>query len=314
MLNIPITDNFAIRVNGGYVERAGFIDQPAVYVRGADGAPVLSNGSTDPFDDAANFFVGQPVYKSLDDVNDGDTASARIAASWALTEGLEANLSYHYQTDNVNGTQMNSYALYGDDSLKNAALIKEPFERDVDILAADIDFDMGFASFSATASTYESEGNGDRDLTGFYEQFSFYESYYGTSPRPLVEDISSFDDSGDVYEARLVSQGDNMFDWVVGTFYMEQDTKLSARQNFKGYDDYANSCFIVTDTFGDAPCGYGTLFGIEEMNGPVTIVKDEAYLNDQKNEFTDLAFYGELTWHLTENWQRTGGARVYEQE
>lgn len=314
MLNIPISDTLAMRVNGGYVDSAGFIDQPGLYVRNADGSPALDNGSTDPIGESANFFAGQPVYKSEDGTNSADTTSARIALTWVPTDLLEVNLSYHYQTDNVDGTQMNSYAMYGDNSLKNASLIEEPFERDVDILALDVDFDMGFASFSGSASTYESEGNGSRDLTGFYELFSFYESYYGTSPRPLIEDISDFDDQGNVFEARLVSQGDNTLDWVVGAFYMDQDTKLSARQYYRGYDDYANSCFIETDSFGGAPCGFGTLFGIEETNGPVTIVKDQAYLTDQKNNFTDLAFFGELTWNITDRWQVTGGARYYDQE
>ena len=316
MLNVPITDTLAMRINGGYVDTAGFIDQPNLYVLNPDGSPALDNGSTDPFGDSANFFAGQPVYRSKDGVNNGDTTSARIAFSWVPTDALDVNLSYHYQTDNVDGTQMNSYAMYGDDSFKNDSVIEEPFERDVDILALDVGFDMGFASFSASASTYESEGNGSRDLTGFYVNgLDFYESVYGTSPRPLVEDISRFDDQGDVFEARLVSQGDNTLDWVVGAFYMEQDIKLSANQYFRGYDDYANACFIETDfQFGGAPCGFGTLFGIEETNGPITIVKDEAYLTDQKNTFEDLAFFGELTWNITDRWQVTGGARYYDQE
>lgn len=315
ILNVPITDTLAMRINGGYVDTAGFIDQPNLYVRNPDGSPTLDNGSTDPFGDSANFFAGQPVYKGKDGVNSGDTTSARIAFSWIPTDSLDVNLSYHYQSDNVDGTQMNSYAQYGDDSFKNASVIEEPFERDVDILALDVGFDMGFASFSGSASTYESEGNGSRDLTGFYENgLSFYESYYGTSPRPLVEDISRFDDQGDVFEARLVSQGDNTLDWVVGAFYMDQDTEQSANQFFRGYDDYANSCFIETGTFGNAPCGYGTLWGLEETNGPITIVKDEAYLTEQKNNFTDLAFFGELTWNITDRWQVTGGARYYDQE
>ena len=191
MLNIPITDTLAMRVNGGYVETAGFIDQPRRYVRNADGSPTLDNGSTDPFGDSANFFAGQPVYQSKDGVNDGDIASGRIALSWAPTDRFQADLSYHYQADNVNGTQMTSPALYGDDDLKNGTLIEEPFERDVDVLSLDVDFDMGFASFSASASTYESDGNGSRDMTGFYEQFSFYESYYGTSPRHWLKIFQS---------------------------------------------------------------------------------------------------------------------------
>jgi iron complex outermembrane recepter protein len=314
MLNIPLGDSFGVRVNAGYADYAGFIDQPSRYLRRADGSPELDNGSVDPIDDSANFFAGQPVYGSFDGVNDAETTSARIAASWAPSDRFEANLSYHYQTDDAGGTQMNSWDLYGKDSLKNAALIEEPFERDVDILALDMDFDMGFASFTASASTYQSEGEGSRDLTGFYEQFSFWESYYGTSPRPLIEDVSSFDDQGDVLEMRLVSQGDNTFDWVVGAFYMEQDTDLSVRQFYYGYHDYSTSCFIETDTFGGAPCGLGTLYELEETNGPVTIVKDEAYLTVQENEFTDLAFFGELTWNITDRWQVTGGARYYDQE
>lgn len=314
MLNIPVSDTFALRLNAGYVDYAGFIDQPRRYVRRADGSPDLDNGATDPSGDSANFFVGQPVYESEDGVNDSETTSARIAASWTPSDRFEANLSYHYQDDEVGGNQMNSYATFGEDSLENAALIEEPFEREVDVLALDVDFDMGFASFSASASTYQSEGEGSRDLTGFYEQFSFYESYYGTSPRPLIEDKSSFDDQGDVFEARLVSQGDGAIDWLAGVFYMDQEVDLGVRQSYFGYDDYANSCFIETGTFGGAPCGFGTLYGFEETNGPVPIIKDEAYLVLANNEFTDLGVFGEITWHITDRWQVTGGVRYYDQE
>jgi outer membrane receptor protein involved in Fe transport len=314
MLNIPVTDTFALRVNAGVIDYAGYVDQPNRYVRNSDGSPTLDNGSTDPFGDSANFFAGQPVFKKFDGVNDVETTSARLAATWAPSDRFTANLNYNYQKDETGGLQMNSYKTYGKDSLKNATLIEEPFDRDVDVLALDVDFDMGFASFTASASTYQSEGEGSRDLTGFYEQFSFWESYYGTSPRPLIEDISTFDDQGDVFEARLVSQGDNTLDWVVGAYYMDQDTDLSVRQFYYGYDDYANSCFIETDSFGGAPCGFGTLFGIEEFNGPVPITKDEVYLVLQENEFTDRAVFGELTWNITDAWQITGGARYYDQD
>ena len=315
MLNIPLGDTFAVRFNGGYQDFAGYIDQPMRYVRRADGSPELDNGSTDPFGDSANFFAGQPVFESAEGVNDAETTSARLAATWAPSDRFEANLNYHYQDDETGGNPMNSYAVYGEDSLKNAALIEEPFEREVDVLALDMDFDMGFASFTASASTYQSEGHGSKDLTGFYEQFSFWESYYGTSPRPLVEDQSAFDDQGDVVEVRLVSQGDNALDWVVGGFYMQQDTDLEVRQFYYGYDDYANACFIETDfQIGGAPCGFGTLYGLQDFNGPVPITKDEAYLVLQENEFTDRALFGELTWHITDAWQITGGVRYYDQD
>lgn len=313
MLNIPLTDDLAIRLNGGWVDNAGFIDQSMRYVRNNDGTPVLDNGSTDPFGDAANFYAGQPVFESIEGANTSETTSARIALKWAPSATSEINMSYHQQSDESGGLQMISPATYGD-SLQNAALIAEPFERDVDILSIDGEFDMGFASFTASASSYTSEGSGQRDLTGFYELFGFYESYYGTSPRPLIEDTSSFDEQADVFELRLVSQGNSTIEWVVGAYFMEQDTSLSVFQDFPGYDDYANACFAATGTFGGAPCGFGTLWGVFETNGPVNVVKDEAYFVDQRNSFTDTAIFGEVTWNVSDELKLTAGFRSYDQE
>ena len=44
------------------------------------------------------------------------------------------------------------------------------------------------------------------------------------------------------------------------------------------------------------------------------MIKDEAYLVLANNEFTDLGLFGEITWHITDRWQVTGGARFYDQE
>ncbi len=314
LLNVPVSDSFAVRLNLGYVDAAGFIDQEAVYSRNADGTPILDNGSSDPFGDSDNFFTGQPVFESLEGANTAEIQNARLSATWIVSEALELSASYHQQSDEVGGTQMISHERFGKESLSNATLIEEPFERDVEVAALDMDFDMGFASFSASASSYHSEGEGSRDLTGFYEQFGFYESYYGTSPRPLIEDVSTFDDEGTVFEARMTSNSESNFEWIVGAFHFQQDLDLAVVQSFHGYDDYANACFITTGTFGGVPCGFGTLYGLEETNGAVPIVKDEAYLSVQSSEFEDSALFGELSYHLSEAWQVTAGFRVFEQE
>jgi len=41
---------------------------------------------------------------------------------------------------------------------------------------------------------------------------------------------------------------------------------------------------------------------------------DVAFLYDYNSKFTDLAAYGELTWHASDAWQFTVGARVFHQE
>ncbi len=40
MLNLPLNDTFALRLNAGYTDEAGFIDQPNLYVLSAVGEPV----------------------------------------------------------------------------------------------------------------------------------------------------------------------------------------------------------------------------------------------------------------------------------
>ena len=316
ILNIPFSDTFAARMAVGYEENAGFIDKPAQYVVRADGSPELDTGATDPVGDSANFFAGQPVFESVEDVNDSDSTSARAALRWMPTDRFEANLTFQTQEDNSGGTQMNSWDMFGKDSMQNATLIEEPFTRDVDVLALDGQFDMAFATFTASVSDYKSEGTGRRDLTGNYETFSFYVSYYGTSPRPLIEDNSTFSDEGTVIEARLASSGDSSgsFDWVIGVFSYEQDTVFKTEQYYRGYDDYSVSCFIETGTFGGAPCGFGTLFGIEPTNGPVEVTKDFAYVSNQDNKFEDRAVFGEVTWHITDRFQITGGFRSFDQD
>jgi len=46
MLNLPIAESLALRLNAGYTEEAGFINQPQLYVLGSTGAPAPRNPAT----------------------------------------------------------------------------------------------------------------------------------------------------------------------------------------------------------------------------------------------------------------------------
>ena len=314
--NLPLGDRFAFRISAGYVDAAGYVDQPRINVRRPDGSPELDNGSTDPVADSANFFAGGPVYESAKNTNDLEITNVRISGRWQPSDTVDITLSHHLQNDKDEGIAAISPDIFGDSSLKNAARVLEPYERDVTLTSIDGDFDMGFATFTASVSTYESEGSGRKDFTGLYEAFPFYVSYYGTTPRPLVDNVSAFEDEGTVIEARLASNpGEaSRFDWIVGGFFLDQDFNSSTTDTFFGYHDYSTSCFIETGTFGDAPCGFGSLYGVEQFNGPVAIVKDVDYYIAQDSNFEDLAFFGEVTIHATEQWQITGGARYIDQK
>ena len=316
VFNMPAGDQFAIRVSAGYVDMAGYIDQPKINVRRPDGSPELDNGATDPVGDSANFYAGGPVFESAKNTNDFEITNVRISGRWQPSDRIDITLSHHFQNDKDSGIAAISPDIFGDDSLESAARIHEPYERDVSVTAIEGDFDMGFATFTASVSNYDSEGSGLKDFTGLYQAFPFFVSYYGTSPRPLVDNISAFKDEGTVIEARLASNpaDTSSFDWIVGGFFLDQDFNSSTTDRYLGYHDYSTACFIETDTFGDAPCGFGTLYGLEEFNGPVAIVKDVDYYIAQDSNFEDLALFGEVTFHATEQWQITGGARYIDQK
>jgi outer membrane receptor protein involved in Fe transport len=94
MLNLPLSDTFAVRLNASWTDDAGFINQPNLYVLDASGAPV----SAQP----GNLFSPPEKY-SKDGVNAYQYRTARVAALWKPTDELKAQLSYYYQTSVADG-------------------------------------------------------------------------------------------------------------------------------------------------------------------------------------------------------------------
>jgi hypothetical protein len=96
---------------------------------------------------------------------------------------------------------------------------------------------MGFATFTSTTSVYDHEGVGESDNGGLWASggqvdpdnsndwnFLFYG---GAWPRPIQRAERGYTDEVLTQEFRLVSNtGDSKFDWIVGAFYMDQDTNV----------------------------------------------------------------------------------------
>ena len=122
-------------------------------------------------------------------------------------------------------------------------------------------------------------------------------------------------------------------------FYMDQDTETSDNQSFPGYQDWADACGAANPDEATAgptmtyACGAGTTLGsfmspyanrAFYTSGPqahpnadaagIDVVKDEIFVSNAVSNFTDKAIFGELTWHVTEEWQVTGGFRSFKQE
>lgn len=304
ILNLPLGDRFAIRINAGYERTAGFIDQPKLYVLDSNRQPVLAT--------PGNILNSLPVFTSAKDTNAYETWAVRGSALWQPTDEISLRIDYNHQESRADGRPTITPDIYGHD-LKSAAYTREQLRDNVDIISLSGDADLGFAKLSSTTSYSDHDAYETNDNTRFFQHFSFYTPYYGSGPRPLIDSRSPYSDRNFTQEVRLASKGGGQFDWVVGGYYSKETTEPQIQAYYPGYTDYYNACKPIYGS-GSSQCGYGPYPGpLTSLNG-IPVLKDLAFLSDVKQEFQDIAAFAEITWHPTDKLQLTGGARYFEQK
>jgi len=316
LFNLPLNSNFAVRGNVGRVDNAGFIDSPNLYQVDRDGAPILADPS-DPVNSSG-------VFHSETDINDEDIVNGRLSLLWDVSDKTSVTLSYHMQRDEVGGRQGDNEALAEYDS---GTVSEEPFERDVDLYSLDVESDLGFATMTVAMAHTEVQGDMLQDSSGNYgvdgslgfalnfpgyfgSGVDLYTEYYGNNPRYLVSSRRTWEDKIDSMEVRLVSNTDGAYDWLLGVNYLKQKSDFRQADSNLGRNDYVaavnNAGAILIGLDGSPAVGPGFFTD--------TTPNDLVYFFDNKTEFTDKAVYGELTYHISEAWQVTGGFRYFDQK
>ncbi len=345
MLNVPLSQTLAIRVNAGYTYEAGFINQPNLYLLDSSGVPV-STQSGDLF--------SPPAIYSKEHTNDYEYRSARVSALWRPNDDFHGQLSYYYQLGTAGGfpyvavgdaaytqpiaaanlpagdftnppalTQLYPATLpAGVGRLSNADNGPDTTRDKVDLAALTLEYDMGFATLTSASSWEHHVNQSLVDETGEYLNFSFSQDLYGQNPRTYIVGHESLDDKAWAQELRLASKSGGTFDWLVGLFYRDETTNIVENDHYPGYLAYYNACqAIFGQSIGDgvtpSQCGIGETAYVP---GPIQyaapglpIILDDVYVNAFETKFKDLAAFGELTAHLTSRWSITGGARVFKQ-
>ncbi len=283
MLNFPVGDNFAIRIVGGRMDYAGLTDYVNVYELDQNGVPLAPDGP----------LAATSVVKSVKDADFVTVNHARISALFEPTDNFSALLSYQTQSDNIGGRRQptrgsNGFGEpYGD--YENGSILLEPSTREVDLTSLEMDLDLGFATLTSSSSTYDHTGDSISENTGFYAQNGWLAAFYYNYPRPMAEAVRTYSDSAFVQELRLVSNGDNTLDYTVGLFYQNQDLQGTQESYLRGFQAWADAAF-----------------------GPGVVVDDNdfSYLRDQN--FKDLSFFGEMSYHFSDDFTVTVGARRYD--
>jgi iron complex outermembrane recepter protein len=309
MLNLPVSETVAFRLNAGYTGDAGFINQPNLYALNSAGEPIAAQPGN---------LLSPPVVYSKDGINSYIYRTARVAALWKPNDEFHAQLSYYHQQSTADGYPY-AAPYYGLSSLSSTDYTPATTDDTVNLFALTMEGELGFATLTSNTSWAEHENRSVGDVTSLYDNFSFYSSLYGANPRVLVTGHQGFDDKPWTQEIRLASKTGGAFDWVAGIFYKNEGTQIIEHDFYPGYLDYFNACVPVYgagDGVNPSQCGIGeTAYtpGTPTTIDGIPIVKDQAYIGDFQTRYTDLATFGELTWHFAPSWSLTGGTRLFRQ-
>jgi outer membrane receptor protein involved in Fe transport len=286
-LNYPVSDNFALRVVGFWSEEGGYVDN----VPGRD--------LMDSADNADVVEDDQNVYR---------TTGGRVSGLWTINEDWSLLTTGIYQRGDTMGTWETDPFL-GDN--KTTRFFDEYRDDEWYTASATLKGNLGFAELSLTGSYFDRRIDYQWDNTNYVQ----YQTYYYTSgddPAAYAlydrgqQHATTFNWQKQerwAYEARLTSQGDSRLQWMAGAFFedvwdwWEYGADVPGLVNTPSWDKANENCLALDPAAG--------------VTCPLAPTS-QWYYEQYDNTVKQLAFFGEMTYDLTDKWSVTGGARWFE--
>ncbi len=309
VLNVPLSPTLGFRMSAGFDRTAGFINAANAVVFTPHQQPVLA--------DPANPVTSGLTYQTLNHIDDARSLGLRTTLLWKPAAGFDVTLAYQRQDDHSNGF---SSQTLGDTYTTQALVPQQPEHRTVDLESLTLTADAGFATITSSTSYSDNSVDNVYDESQFVTGYSAISPlYYGNYPRITSLFFTTSRDTNFVEELRLVSKQSTDWDYTVGGFFQHQGQHLYQYETIPGFAAWSELPGSGAATNGAAGGPYST-FGdfVQYYNGgtrPSALTPTDTnftYLRGSK--FLDRALYGELTSHVTSNWQITGGARQFWQE
>jgi outer membrane receptor protein involved in Fe transport len=316
IINVPLGDTLALRASAGYTKLNGFINGVHAARLDQNGQPVLA--------DPANPLTSDYLYQQINDVDASNSKYARVALLWKPWNELSVLADYTHQRDHSGGF---SWQDVGFDYSTGATIDRplyttrqqipqQSLDRTLDIGAVTVSVDVGFATVTSSSSYYDNRYDDVIDISSGQQYYSMRGPYYyGGYPRYAAFNFDHSSDKSFVEELRLVSRTGGAWDYIAGAFFREQKTALTDPETWPGFaawshlpgsaDAYNYYAGTAYNTFADVITGRN---GTDPASLSPT---DFFYNNIRHTHFHDRALYGELTRHLTDKWQVTGGARQF---
>jgi iron complex outermembrane receptor protein len=336
-VNIPVSDNFAIRLVAYDLKEGGYIDNvysTAPHSVCAAGAPCDLDfsqyvyGPFNPVDQQGYLNSATPDNAGLeeDNFNDYEMSGARISALWNINENWSVLGTLMHQDSLTTGVWSSDTAL-GD--YKVARFTDEWRKDKWTTYALTVTGDLGFAQISNSTGYAERSQSYQFDNT-HYEAYhtrlkgqywsawkNWYDAYwYYTYNTYNYYDKYDTDYNGGIYrslqdaeritnELRLTSTTDSRFQWMIGAFY---------ENNKDGWDDNGDipnlnttkhwrytqwrSCDLAGQGF-DVAC-------------PAVDPNNTWYNDNYARDITQISAFGEFNYSLTDDLVATVGFRWFE--
>jgi outer membrane receptor protein involved in Fe transport len=289
VFNTPlIDDELAVRFAFNYLNEPGYVDYNYV---------VREGGVSLPDPDWSNSDAVSTNLKQLKDANDEKTMTAKAMIRWQPTDTFDATLSYFYQKQDIGGRSIvHAKSLSATNPLstvigdyESAYRYEEPREKEDTLLSLEMTLDLGFAELTSATGYSEFEADGQRDQTDLLIRLDYsYEEFPGFSAFTReLDDATNF-----TQEIRLVSTADSPLTWIVGGYYNKFEKTEDSREFTPGFDQYA------VDNWGANQLRPDSL----------------EYLSIVKEEVTESALFGEVTYSVTDKLTLMAGARFYDYE
>jgi outer membrane receptor protein involved in Fe transport len=297
IVNVPISDRFALRFSGGYEKIPGVIDATNLISYGSNGVPLLA--------DPSDYFGSAPVYGKQKDVDDADVSYVRASALWKITDDFEALATIQHQE--TNASDFTGQSPYGP-KREHTRFGTSPSEIDVTLYGLELTADFGFATLTSSTSYSKTDVQSDYDATN-YGLGSM--GYYAGFPRIASHTEVDFADKNFIQEVRLVSKTGSDWDWVIGGYYSNFKRHQPIKTFIPGWTEYTNTPGNPTAVaaLGDPTATWADYNSTIYPDG--TFDSDLTYIYDRHIKNTNKAIYGELTYHITPAWSITGGGRIF---
>jgi iron complex outermembrane receptor protein len=212
------------------------------------------------------------------DVNHSDIYGGRLDLLATPTDALSIRLDTFLQDISRDGEGTADYTFAGAEpygSRGQYRLFVEPFDQRFRIVSGTVTYDMHWAALTSISGYQTARTDYLADISAVYVPIL---NSFGFGPYSAIGFTNQLGTDKFTQEVRLTSrQGSRPFDWVIGGFYTHESSTN-------------NQQFVMRDPAG--------------LPSP-----DVLYIVSRPSRYKEYAAFGDLTWHLTEKFDVTGGIR-----